>query len=214
VKHDDGYTLAEPELLLSDSSVLFVLLDCGADCAARILDHFGDRLHVVYDVWREAENHKDDAQPPRRSEGFAEFFARFPDERARQLPPAIQSKVRARLRLAAKWEPKKHADADLGETSTCYYADHVRDEEEFLVLIGDQWGWSLSYEFDLAYRKTNEVVIYLVCNDVITLDEAEAMWLKLSAGSVDGLHAHIGKERPDLLPASDESESEGSTTQS
>lgn len=197
----DDFTLDAPELLLGDSSVLFVIFDAGADCAARVLDHFGDRLHVVHDVWVEIDNHKADTQPETRSEGIAEFLSRFPIERARQLPYEVQSKARSRLRLAAKWEPHKHADEDMGETATCYYADYVWDDEQFVVLVGDKWGKSLAVEFELPFFKTNDVVIYLVCNKVVTLVEAEGMWLKLSAGPVENLHHHVEKQCPGIVGA-------------
>jgi hypothetical protein len=183
-------SLDDPQLLLADSSVLFRLFSLGDGSVRAIVAHFGERLHVVHDVHEEILRHRNDPVLRGGIHAFLESFA----NPVRQLPAEVLGDVAHRLRFTKKWL----GDEDRGETATCYYADWAWDEgEEFAVLVGDHWGWQLADEFELPYFKSPDVVVYLVCNGVITTTDAEGLWPSLVAGPVSNLHERLERTCPE-----------------
>src|SRR4051794_25501259 len=107
--------LRDEQLLLGDSSSLFRVFAQGRELTTRVVEHFGERLHIVADVEQELRNHRNDGE---FREGIDAFFEATPNTPI-ELPPEVALRVSDGLKFFRKWGM---GDSDIGETATVYYA--------------------------------------------------------------------------------------------
>lgn len=155
--------------LLTDSTMPFNFCKAGYPAAQAMVDYFGDRLHMVGDVYAELE---------RLADGFValqRFVEAWPKERTRQIGPELTLKVAAVIKV--RQVHGQHSKEDLGETATTLYAEQRRDAgEAFEIVTDDGYGKTLARDRGFSPITTPTIVIEMVCAEALTYQDGQRVW--------------------------------------
>ncbi len=171
--------------------------EAGANCALAMLDHLGDRLHMVADVWEELERKASvDGSPALRR-----FLDEFPGQRVRTLDLQLAAEVAAAKKVTQI--PGSHTNEDLGEIATVFYAARRRDEGEvFKLITDDREGKRLALDRDLEIFTTPTLIVEMVGAASFAYADGDRVWRQCFSNRQrwKGFRAAVERECPERLP--------------
>jgi len=171
--------LDEYDLLLADSSVLFVFFQAGRVCTEKLLAYCGARLFIVDSVSEEINDHRSDDD---KRDGIAAFEASGRNE-----PLESPLKVVNQVQRARDFNRKYGmGGADIGEMETVFYADWAWDEgHQYLILVGDAGGQHLADDNNLGFLDSHRFLMELICCGALNVEEGELVASKIFGDNFD-----------------------------
>jgi hypothetical protein len=156
--------------LLSDATMPVNFCKAGAHYGLKLLEHFGDRLFVVEDVFEELERHAETSAAVRR------LVEEWPSGQVRSLEVDLSAQVASILSI--RHVAGDHPETDLGEVATVLFAARSRDAGtgEYVVVTDDNYGKELARDRGLDLRTTPQTIVELVCAGTLTFDDGDRVW--------------------------------------